>query len=127
MIGCFLLCRLLGAALSLSDHPFSQHRPDDKYLLVIRPFLTDQFVVQGLLAVSLYPLLQDGLTIEKELFMLQIIQYKPPDKFFRASKTTIQIDSADQCFKRIGSDGRALPPSAGKLSPAQQEIGRAHV
>ena len=53
-----LLRRLLCTSASLADYLSAKHGLYHKKLLMVRPFLPDQFIVQLLLMMCLYPFLQ---------------------------------------------------------------------
>ncbi len=74
------------------------------------------------LVISLYDLLQNSLAIIKEFFMFNICQDKFMDKLFCISKTTIQINRADQSLHCVRNNG--IPPSSsGSLFPfSKQQI-----
>ena len=98
----FLLRPLLGVACAGPVDLISDAHGSPEGFVMIRPFLPQQAVGHPLIPESgLHNLLKDSLAIEKELLILQVAEYHLVDKLFRASKTTIHIDRADQRLQSV--------------------------
>ena len=122
MISSFLFRRFFCTSAAASDHLTAQPCFYNKLFQMVRSFFSDQLVMQGFSMMCLHTLLQNGLAIKKELFMLQVIQYEFRNKLFCTSKTTIQVNGPDQCFKCIRCNGRTQPAPALFLAFPKKDI-----
>ena len=102
---------------SLPDLHFHSER-----FVVIRTFFFNQVIRDSLFHISLYDLLQNSLAIIKEFFVLQICQDKPMNKLFCISKTTVQLNRADQSLHRIRCHRRPLTSSCCFFSLSEKQI-----
>ena len=122
MVGGRLLGCFFAVPLSLTKTYFSYPYLGQKGFIVIGSFFPGKTVGNLPRKIPLHHLLEDSLAIEKELFMFYIIQYKTPNKIFCISKSTIQINSSDQCFQRIRYDGISSPSAGQLLSLSHAQI-----
>ena len=95
VVGGNLFRRFLRTSETSSDLLVPDFYADLKGLVVVRPLFLEKFIDKRFFVLCLNHFLQDSFAIVKELFMFNIIQNKTMDELFCISKTTIQINCAD--------------------------------